>query len=64
MNRTQKRILGWGLIGVGTMMLVGAVYDAWQWASANLDHLFIHPLLYVGIITVVAGVVVLKGEKK
>jgi deoxyribodipyrimidine photolyase-like uncharacterized protein len=63
MNRTQKQFLGWGLIALGAVMLFGAIYDAMQWASGNLDHLLIHPLLYIGLLTGVVGVVVLKGGK-
>ena len=64
MNITQKRIVGWALVLIGVAMVVGAVNDAWGWASNQLGHLLVSPLFYLGLIMGVAGVVVLKGEKK
>lgn len=66
MNRTQKRIIGWALICIGLAMVLGVVINAWSvWGDFNaLGDLLVSPLFYVGIILMVAGVVVLKGEKK
>jgi hypothetical protein len=34
MNRTQKRIIGWALVAIGTMMVVGVVANSHQHFTA------------------------------
>jgi len=57
LNRTQKHIIGWGLVIIGVLMVAGAVVR-------NDIGMFQSPLLYLGLVVVVAGVVLLNGEDK
>ena len=66
MNIAQKKIIGWALVLIGLAMVVGVVINTWSvWGDFNaLGDLLVSPLFYVGLIIGIAGVVVLKGEKK
>jgi archaellum biogenesis protein FlaJ (TadC family) len=68
MNRTQKKIIGWALVLIGVAMIAGVVMHVWSaWEEEDLNlivDLLVNPLLYVGLIVAVAGVVVLKGDEK
>jgi hypothetical protein len=57
MNKTQKRIIGGGLVIIGALMVTGVVVS-------NEYEMLKSPLLYLGLIVIVAGVVVLKGDSK
>jgi hypothetical protein len=57
MNKIQKRIIGWGLVIIGVLMVTGVVVS-------NEYEMLKSPLLYLGLIVIVAGVVVLKGDSK
>jgi len=78
MNRTQKRILGWGLVFIGLVMVAGVVvsnrkisYDVVTYGDrtprppgGGQKDMLKSPLLYLGLVVVVAGAVVLKGDSK
>ncbi len=55
MNMTHKRILGWGLVVIGVLMVAGVVVS-------NEYQMLKSPILYLGLIVIVVGVVVLKGD--
>jgi hypothetical protein len=55
MNKTQKRIIGGGLVIIGALMVTGVVVS-------NEYEMLKSPLLYLGLIVIVAGAVVLKGD--
>jgi hypothetical protein len=57
MNKTQKRIIGGGLVIIGALMVTGVVVS-------NEYEMLKSPLLYLGLIVIVAGAVVLKGDSK
>lgn len=57
MNRTQKRIIGWGLVFIGVVMVAGVVVN-------NENEMLTSPLLYLGLVVLVAGAVVLKGDSR
>jgi len=83
-NRTQKLIIGWGLVIIGAVMVVGVLASTSSPAASSreailkkygidnlpsksgfdLQGLLLNPLLYLGVVLSVAGVVVLKGEDK
>jgi len=37
MNRTQKRIVGWTLIAIGVIMLLGAAVNSWPYRWTERD---------------------------
>lgn len=68
MNRTQKRIIGWGLVFIGVLMEAGvgvSILDITSRTYKNgLNEMLKHPLLYFGLFLAVAGVAVLAGAGK
>jgi len=71
MNRTQKKILGWALIAIGVLMVLGAVVSNPTINSirgniirGGIEDIFKSPLLYLGLFVGVAGAVVLAGHSK
>jgi len=39
MNKTQKKIIGWALISIGVVMVVGAVVNEWpvRWTQRDME---------------------------
>lgn len=63
MNRTQKNIIGWALVGLGGLMVFGTIANTWRLEKA-FDQLLTNPLLCIGLGLGVAGAVVLVGLKR
>ena len=71
MNKIQKTILGWALFVLAALMIFsaamnsGTVYSRMmgRWGF-SMSRFLEHPLLYIGLCSAIAGVVVLAGIKR
>lgn len=79
MNKLQKRIVGWACIVIGLFISAGMVLRSldqppgygyimgrFSWSAVGdfFRTLLVNPFFYGGLVLVVAGLVIMKGEKK
>lgn len=76
--KANKKIIGWALVLLGAVVSVGrfiqslkpversGTYYIYSWTRVHdfLQQFFLNPILYGGIALIVAGLVIIKGQKK